>query len=368
METRNERLTPFIAVHPGNILKEELKARGIIQKDFAGRIGMQPSHLSELLRGKRGINAETAQKLEVSLGIPAKQWLALQNSYELDCSAISERNEREQKASVTEAALTGLCNIKELYKRLRVSADAFAEEKMDALRQAFGEEPLAFAYGVPRGAFKRSDKLEVDEKNLLTWLMLAVAAIKSDKPKGDYEHGDAEAAAREIAIRTNMGGVTEGAIREILNDHGISYSVVQKLDKVPVDAYSTNALGYPAIVVTHRHDDMARLVFNVLHELGHIHLHLSDGKEVFWTMGDSYSSKDPQETEANTFAEDMLISRKKWHEIINGAAGSIKPASIITYLRKEAKARGLNFGAVTWRYRYETQNYALGLKAQKIVY
>ena len=35
-------------VHPGEILFDELEARGILQKDFAERIDMRPPHLNEL--------------------------------------------------------------------------------------------------------------------------------------------------------------------------------------------------------------------------------------------------------------------------------------------------------------------------------
>lgn len=38
-----EKLTPSIAIHPGEILKDELKARNIKQKDFAGLTGMRPA-------------------------------------------------------------------------------------------------------------------------------------------------------------------------------------------------------------------------------------------------------------------------------------------------------------------------------------
>ena len=58
-------------VHPGEILKEELRERSLAQKDFAGQIGMQPTHLSALIHGKRNITTDIARRLEEGLGIPA---------------------------------------------------------------------------------------------------------------------------------------------------------------------------------------------------------------------------------------------------------------------------------------------------------
>ena len=83
METRND-IRPFMPVHPGSILKDELKERGIKQKEFAQMIGMQPSHLSALLHGARNISAQLAARIEAVLHIPAKVWLNLQNNYNLD--------------------------------------------------------------------------------------------------------------------------------------------------------------------------------------------------------------------------------------------------------------------------------------------
>ena len=57
------------AVHPGSILKDELRERKISQKEFAASIGMQASHLSALIHGVRNITADIAQRLEKALDI-----------------------------------------------------------------------------------------------------------------------------------------------------------------------------------------------------------------------------------------------------------------------------------------------------------
>ena len=82
METN--KITPYRAVHPGGILGDELKERGIKRKDFAKQTGMCPSHLSELIRGKRGFTPKTAERIAAVLGIPDADWVALQKQYEAD--------------------------------------------------------------------------------------------------------------------------------------------------------------------------------------------------------------------------------------------------------------------------------------------
>ena len=91
METKNEKMvalngaSPAMLVHPGSILGEELKARNIIQKDFAETTGLQATHLSALIHGVRNFTPEIATKIESGLPeIPAAFWMKLQAQYNLD--------------------------------------------------------------------------------------------------------------------------------------------------------------------------------------------------------------------------------------------------------------------------------------------
>lgn len=91
METNNDKLysasdaTPAYPIHPGGILGEELKARGISQKQFAETIGLQATHLSALIHGSRNFTPAVAAKIESGLdGISAAFWMKLQESYNID--------------------------------------------------------------------------------------------------------------------------------------------------------------------------------------------------------------------------------------------------------------------------------------------
>ncbi len=88
MTTRNENETPWMATHPGTILRYELEERGISQEDFAVMIGMQESHLNELINGKRPMTKPIADKIEKALGISAVTLVNMQTQYEYDMEAI----------------------------------------------------------------------------------------------------------------------------------------------------------------------------------------------------------------------------------------------------------------------------------------
>ena len=76
---------PANPFHPGEILQEEfLQPAGITQTAFAGQPGWTRARLNELIKGKRGITAESALDLAEVLGTSAKLWMNLQATWDLD--------------------------------------------------------------------------------------------------------------------------------------------------------------------------------------------------------------------------------------------------------------------------------------------
>ena len=78
--------------HPGEILLEEfLEPMNMTQAAFAERIGWTKTRLNELIKGKRGITADSALDLAEVLGTSPKLWMNLQATYDLD-KAVRDRN------------------------------------------------------------------------------------------------------------------------------------------------------------------------------------------------------------------------------------------------------------------------------------
>ena len=76
-------LTPFEPTHPGELIKDELEANSITQARLAESIGVKPSLLNEIIKGKRGVNTEMALLIEAALNIPADLLLNLQSDYNM---------------------------------------------------------------------------------------------------------------------------------------------------------------------------------------------------------------------------------------------------------------------------------------------
>ena len=96
-----ENITPFVATHPGEMIKDELRERKLTQKQFALETGIKPSVLSETINGKRPVSKNMALALEQTLGIPADIWMNLQTQYDLDSVRIAEGNNLRETVSVT---------------------------------------------------------------------------------------------------------------------------------------------------------------------------------------------------------------------------------------------------------------------------
>jgi len=78
-----QELRSKVLLHPGEVLEEELEARDLKKSVFAMDLKIYPSHFSNILKGKRDINASIALKLEKALDISAEFWVRLQAEYDL---------------------------------------------------------------------------------------------------------------------------------------------------------------------------------------------------------------------------------------------------------------------------------------------
>ena len=75
-------LEPYYLTHPGEVIKDELEARGISRR-LAQEISVPPSQLNEVLNAKRPLSAEMALLIGQALGLDAAPLLSLQMKYNL---------------------------------------------------------------------------------------------------------------------------------------------------------------------------------------------------------------------------------------------------------------------------------------------
>ncbi len=79
--------------HAGEILLEEfLVPMGETQSAFAEKLGWTKAKLNELIKGKRGITADTAIDLSEALGTSPKLWMNLQATWDLEQAMKSRKS------------------------------------------------------------------------------------------------------------------------------------------------------------------------------------------------------------------------------------------------------------------------------------
>jgi len=72
-------------VHPGEILKEEfLVPMGLSANKFAQESGLDGTRISQIIRGRRGITADTALVLAKYFKVSPEFWMNLQTRYDLE--------------------------------------------------------------------------------------------------------------------------------------------------------------------------------------------------------------------------------------------------------------------------------------------
>src|SRR5579862_8199921 len=71
-------------IHPGRILREDLRDEGISINGLAQAIRVPANRISLIVNEKRGITADTAARLGRYFGTSAQYWLNIQNRFDLD--------------------------------------------------------------------------------------------------------------------------------------------------------------------------------------------------------------------------------------------------------------------------------------------
>ncbi len=354
----NKDLTPFEATPPAEVIREEMKARKMKTKDLAALMGILPNNLSRLLSGNGQITTSIANKLEDALDIPASYWLSLQAQYMRDAEAIAKRDVEEQEAKAFEQACKTCFNLQLLYKKIGFSSLS-CMERVKRIKELFPFDLLSSAQLRMQvsGLYKHSEKVQIDDRNMQTWLLLNWLTLTAAHVTYDYVKGNGLSAATQIAKMANDRTLTVKRIKDCLETHGIIYVNVDKLDKVPVDAFSTFIDMHPAVSVTYRYDDMDKLAFDILHELCHIERHISDKTKAFISLEGTLYSNDPREKEANEFARQQLIPEETWRVILRAGSTSLSPHIVVKKLAVEAQKRGISPSIAISRYKHDTNWY-----------
>ena len=93
-----------VRTHPGVVLREELRIRGMTANQLALAIRVPANRVTAILRGDRAVSVETALRLGRYFGTGPEFWMNLQSSYDVSV-VVSDRGQLiEQEVPIASVA------------------------------------------------------------------------------------------------------------------------------------------------------------------------------------------------------------------------------------------------------------------------
>ncbi|WP_181885276.1 HigA family addiction module antitoxin [Pontibacter diazotrophicus] len=321
MKMNINELTPALAIHPGEHLLDELEARETSQQDFASMIGMKRSQLNEIIKGKRGINTETALYIGKALGMEPEIWLNLQKNYEADLIKLDPKvQERLNSVEEWQQHVVPNVPVRFLKKHAQLSGDPVID--LPWVKMLYGVKSSSGIASVKSKSsymFRQSTKLKVDQANVAAWVKLVEHKAKG-QTVGSFDRNNKEALLQKLKeVFSNNTNCKEEA-RKVLAEAGIKLVYQEKPEFTPVDGFTFWSVDNPAIGMTLRYNKIDNFAFTLLHELGHVYLHLRDYDEeeiISWESNDEEYRGSGRERDADAFAQDNLIDRGIWDAFVN---------------------------------------------------
>ncbi|MBU0512980.1 MAG: ImmA/IrrE family metallo-endopeptidase [Chloroflexi bacterium] len=329
---------PIDLPDPIEAIKFRMEQSGLTRKDLALFLGSQ-SKVSEVLNYKRPLSLVMIRSLHEGLGIPAE--VLLQESGR----ALEARQYDYRDYPFTEMFKQGYL----AFNGTLQQAKDQAEELLIALFSVFGDTP-------PQPIYYKNAEKETDTHALIAWQAKAITlALQEDLPPFSQENLT-EDFIREV-IKLSYYSQGPQIAQEALNKKGIHLIVLPHLPHTYLDgACFSSPTGRPIIGVTLRHDRLDNFWFTLAHELAHSFLHLSqDTSAAFFDDTEYFVSEtdDPQETEANHFARDILIPPEAWEQERTQLLESSQSQLVQTFAERVGVAPAVIAGRVRW----ETENY-----------
>lgn len=359
----NHEIIPFEATHPGTLIHDEIQFRGINQQELAMQLGIQKSQLNEIIKGKRALTADITILLEKALGISAEYWMNLQSQYEIDLARIKEKN--IQKCTNIESwnLIKQYVPTNYFKKQGYLSGDLSDNiDKVKSIYDVISIEGIVQKVAQQHIALHRkSEKLILDDKNILAWNMLAKYEAKKQQVNS-FNFDNLPALKRELQTIFFENYNTIQKVKDKMNQYGIKFILIEKIEKAPIDGFTFWSDNNPAIALTLRHKRIDNFAFTLMHELGHIDLHLRQNKESqFFDLSGKQTSIETLEKQADNYAQDGLINAEQWNNI------KTLPEHNDYSINLKAKEFGINPAIILGRICHEINDFRIQTTISKVL-
>ncbi len=292
-------------MHPGVYIKEEMDARGWLQRDLAFILGVPEQAVNVILSGKRGISPDMARALGDAFDVPAEFFANIQKAYELSRAAVPSPN-----VSVR-AKIQGQYPIREMIKRgwLEDGDAALLQGQLTRFFEVESSDEIPFL----AHAAKKTSYEEDLRPAQLAWLFRVKQIARSTSAPAYSEKALRDSLSR---LTTLLYAPEEARhVPRIMMECGVRLIFIEKLPQANIDGVCFWVDDSPVIGMSLRHDRIDNFWFVLRHEIDHV-LH-KDGKQkpVVDDLEGMGASNDPslpeQERRANAAAANFCAPSDK---------------------------------------------------------
>lgn len=346
-----EKLYPFepdYSVVPGETLREVIDSLGTSQRDLALRMGLTVQSVSRILKGDQPITHETANRLELVTGVPARFWNNLEALYREQLTKIEERQRLKKDVEWLKTI-----PLKELIERGQIERQDDQVSHVREVLRFYGVSSVEAWYEVwmtPDVAARRSTCFESLPGPTSAWLRIGELSARNIdcRPYDRAAFTEAQTAIRSLTRKAPEEFVPQ--MKELCARSGVALVLVPEMKKVPWNGATKWLTPFKAMILLNlRGKAEDRFWFSFFHEAGHVvHSH----KTGLYIAGDQACADDPNrdaEIAADRFAEEFLIPRK-YNERIRGIRSKVEVVAV-------ADALDVSPAIVVGRYHYLTNNW-----------
>jgi len=333
---------PDYAIPPGETLKETIELIGMTQAELSKRTGLTVQSINRIYKGEQPIIYETANKLELVTGVPARFWNNLEANYREQLEKIKELDGLDKNLDWLKTI-----PVAEIEKRGLITKTSKKREQLRDILKFFGVSSVSAweeVWTEPKVAARRSVCFESIPGYAATWIRQG-ELIAQKIHCAPYDKDRFKEAIAKIRTLTADDPKKFGPkMIELCAQAGVALSLVPEMKKVPWSGATKWLHANKAMIIINlRGKGEDKFWFSFFHEAGHV---LNDNKKNLYINDES---NDPVEVRANDFAASILFpgnSRKK--------IPKLKTKSKIKIFAKEL---GLSPGIVAGQYQFLTENW-----------
>ena len=314
-------------------------ARGMSQRDLAEFLGLKEQQIQRYEADRyRSASLERLGEVSDALGIKLNERAELIGDGSLDA---------------VDFDVPSAFPFNEMYRRgyfedFEGSSTQARAAAASLLPAFFHAARRPFATALHRKSIRASGKL--NEAAVAAWEARVIHLSRRDPPQLPFDPD--RLTAEWVAALTGLSRADDGPKRalEHLRAAGVAVVVEPHLPGTHLDgAALADGAGWAVVAMTLRHDRLDNFWFTLLHEVGHLRLHLGREPGYRAIFDDTEAAaRDSREEQADSFAQEALLPQDLWRACLSrfsrsdravladAAKFSIHPAIIAGRIRREA--------------------------------